>query len=313
MVYTPRVVGSDRPGVQPQQIQQVKPSNDISDSLLKNAGETNIYGYNTLQQGVENLAKLTSQTTENAIARNDSATKMAVTQAQYAGQSQARMAQELAQASKIMQDWEVVNRQKKEDKIKQEQYSQKAAKDDEQASYDRWFNELKYGEGRQLDVYDRQTTAKNRTQDEAMKLATAAENKHYNEQKAKAFVAVRDVMATMQQDAYSQNPLYVRNKLLEAVGKYDVRPEDIPELLTPGYSSLGEIDKNQFDKRQDYADKTQTQLVTQQKLILANKMSGALARLKTDSSGNIEPLLQEIEGRLTASYRITLQWVFLTL
>lgn len=294
MVYTPRVVGSDRPGVQPIQPQQVQPLQDKSSDLLKGAAQANVYSYNMMQQGVQNLADLTNKTTENAIARNDMATKVAVTAAQYAGQSQAKLAQELGNISEVMQRWDASNTQKKQYKEQMARQLEKDKVEAERYEYDKWMNELKYSEGLQLQVYDRQTEEKAKIREQVIKETLAKQEQHYNEQEAAAFVEIQDVMTTLQQDAYTNNPLYVRNKLLEVVGKYDVRPEKIPSLLAPGYTMLQGVDKEQFTKRQEYADKVQTQLLAQQKFKLANKMSGALARLKNDYSGDVQPLLDEI-------------------
>lgn len=294
MVYTPRVVGSDRPGVQPIQPQQVQPLQDKSSELLKGAAQANVYGYNVMQQGVQSLAELTNKTTENAIARNDMATKVAVTAAQYAGQSSAKLSQELGNISEVMYKWDASNTQKKQYKDQMKRQQEKDAQEAARYEYDKWFNELKYSEGLQLQVHDRQTAEKDKVREQVVKETLAKQERFYNEEEAKAFVEIQDVMTTLPQDAYTSNPLMVRNKLLAVIGKYQVRPEKIPELLRPGYTMLHEVDKEQFDKRQDYADKVQTQLLAQQKYVLANKMSGALARLKNDYSGDVQPIIDEI-------------------
>ncbi len=297
-IYTPRVVGSDRPGVQPIQVQQAPQIQNRASELLQGAAQSSQYAYNIAQQGVESLAKMTQQHTDDAIKRNEAATRVAVTSAQYAGQSQAKLAQELGNLSQGLQQWDTNNQRKKEVKFQQEQQIKKDAVEQERYEYDKWFKELQYSEDLQLKVDDRLTARKEKAIAEAMKLQEAQQLKQYEEEEAKAFIAIRDQMVGMNESAYRDNPLLVRNKLLETISNYNVRPEKIAELLRPAYEQLEGIGTEQFKARQDYADKVQTQLLEQQKYIIANKMSGAFARLKTDRTGDVKPILDEISGHV---------------
>ena len=297
-----RLVGTDNYRVQPVQNQQMQGQQSAVDAYLKSAGEKNIQGYNTLTQGVQQLAEMTGKVTENAIARNQAISQIAVTQAQTAGQGAQRFSQELNNINQIMQGWDR-NKQQKEQNKQQAARQEKEDALRERAYVDSRIDEMdndlfrdkKYA-GDEEKYYSGLAREEIKTALKAeAEAALAKQEAEFDANKAATYQELEAFRATIKPTAYAENPAYVKNKIEAILGKRNLRASDLITISSGAYSDLKGVADEQFTSRQDTALKLATAVQEGRKAKLNIVTAGIVARINTDTSGDVQPLLDELD------------------